>query len=135
MLSAGDNEDGTTTPKAIRRGAFSRRGHEPGRVYHTLTIQEPKTMSVRIQFDRDDLRPLVEIAVAEALDRIEEERAKSSGRLAFTEPEAAALLGVKAHVLRDCRRRGELRGAKVGSKIVYTRAELLEFLDRQKLDF
>jgi hypothetical protein len=89
-------------------------------------------MSVKIQFDREDLRPLVELAVTEALDRMEEERAKVSGRLAFTEGEAAALLGVRPYVLRDCRRRGEVQGAKVGSKIVYTRADLLEFLDRQK---
>ena len=89
-------------------------------------------MSLQIQFDEDALRPLVHLAVAEALDRMEEERAKFNGRLAFTEPEAAVLLGVKPHVLRDCRRRGELQGAKVGSKIVYTRADLLDFLDRQK---
>jgi hypothetical protein len=89
-------------------------------------------MSLRIQFDEDDLRPLVSLAVAEALERLETERAKLQGRLAFTEPEAAVLLGVKPHVLRDCRRRGELQGAKVGSKIVYTRADLLEFLERQK---
>ena len=89
-------------------------------------------MSVRIQFDREDLRPLVQLAVAEAMDHLEEERAKLHGRLAFTEPEAAVLLGVKPHVLRDCRRRGELQGAKVGSRIVYTRADLLEFLERQK---
>ncbi len=89
-------------------------------------------MSLQIQFDEDALRPLVHLAVAEALDHMEEERAKFNGRLAFTEPEAAVLLGVKPHVLRDCRRRGELQGAKVGSKIVYTRADLLDFLDRQK---
>jgi len=89
-------------------------------------------MSVRIEFDHDALRPLVHLAVAEALDRMEAERAKLNGRLAFTEPEAAVLLGVKPHVLRDCRRRGELQGAKVGSRIVYTRADLLEFLERQK---
>ena len=89
-------------------------------------------MSLQIQFDEDALRPLVHLAVAEALDRMEAERAKFNGRLAFTEPEAAVLLGVKPHVLRDCRRRGELQGAKVGSKIVYTRADLLDFLDRQK---
>ena len=89
-------------------------------------------MSLKIEFDREALRPLVQLAVAEALDRMEEERAKFKGRLAFTEPEAAVLLGVKPHVLRDCRRRGELQGAKVGSKIVYTRADLLDFLDRQK---
>ena len=89
-------------------------------------------MSMKIEFDATALRPLVHLAVAEALDRMEEERAKLSGRLALTEPEAAALLGVKPHVLRDCRRRGELAGAKVGSKIVYTRADLLDFLERQK---
>ncbi|HUT13608.1 MAG TPA: helix-turn-helix domain-containing protein [Thermoguttaceae bacterium] len=89
-------------------------------------------MSLQIQFDQDALRPLIRLAVAEALERMEVERAKFNGRLAFTEPEAAVLLGVKPHVLRDCRRRGELQGAKVGSKIVYTRADLLEFLERQK---
>lgn len=85
---------------------------------------------MRIEFDEDALRPLVKLAVAEALDRLEEERAKLQGRLAFTEPEAAALLGVKAHVLRDCRRRGEIEGTKVGSKIVYARDELKKFLER-----
>ena len=89
-------------------------------------------MSLQIQFDQDALRPLVHLAVAEALERMEAERAKFNGRLAFTEAEAAVLLGVKPHVLRDCRRRGELQGAKVGSRIVYTRADLLEFLERQK---
>jgi len=89
-------------------------------------------MSVKIEFDHDALRPLVNLAVAEALDRMEEERARFNGRLAYTEPEAAVLLGVKPHVLRDCRRRGELRGAKVGSKIVYTRSDLVAFLERQK---
>jgi len=89
-------------------------------------------MSVQIQFDQDALRPLVHLAVAEVLSRMEEERAKFNGRLAYTEPEAAVLLGVKPHVLRDCRRRGELQGAKVGSKIVYTRADLVGFLERQK---
>ena len=89
-------------------------------------------MALKLDIDVDELRPLVHLAVAEAMARMEEERARFHGRLAFTEPEAAVLLGVKPHVLRDCRRRGELDGAKVGSKIVYTRADLLEFLERQK---
>lgn len=87
---------------------------------------------MKIELNDDGLRTVVEMAVAEALDRLEEERAKLHGRLAFTEPEAAAQLGVKPCVLLDCRRRGELRGAKVGSRIVYTRDDLLEFLNRQK---
>ena len=89
-------------------------------------------MSLTLHFDRDDLRPIIEQAVAEAIEQLTEERARFSGRLAFTEPEAAALLGVKPYVLRDCRRRGELVGAKVGSKILYAHDELIRFLDRQK---
>ena len=89
-------------------------------------------MGLKIEFDSEDLRPIVHLTVAEALDHLEAERAKLHGRLSFTEPEAAALLGVKPYVLRDCRRRGELQGAKVGSKIVYTRGDLLDFLERQK---
>lgn len=89
-------------------------------------------MTFKIEFDHDALRPLVQLAVTEALHRLEVERAKLNGRLAFTEAEAAALLGVKPYVLRDCRRRGELQGARVGSKIVYTRSELVDFLERQK---
>jgi hypothetical protein len=87
---------------------------------------------MELKFDADDLRPLVRLVVSETINRLESERAKFDGRLAFTEPEAAALLGVKSYVLRDCRRRGELEGSKVGSKIVYTRPDLLEFLERQK---
>ncbi len=56
-------------------------------------------MSLKIEFDQDALRPLVHLAVAEALDHMEEERARLQGRLAFTEPEAAVLLGVKPYVL------------------------------------
>jgi hypothetical protein len=87
---------------------------------------------MELLFDADDLRPLVRLVVAEALDRLERDRAKFDGRLAFSEAEAAALLGVKPYVLRDCRRRGELERSKIGSKIMYTRADLLEFLERQK---
>jgi hypothetical protein len=36
--------------------------------------------------------------VIETINQLESERAKFDGRLVFTEPEAAALLGVKPHV-------------------------------------
>jgi len=49
-------------------------------------------------------------------------------RLAFTEPEAAALCGIRSHVLRDARRRGEVAGCLVGKRILYERAELLGWL-------
>jgi hypothetical protein len=88
---------------------------------------------MKIQFDNDDLRPLVELVVTEALDRIEADRAKTGGRLAFTEPEAAASLGVQPHALRDARLRGELVASRVGKRIVYERDELLRFLRRNRV--
>jgi hypothetical protein len=42
------------------------------------------------------------------------------------------MLGVKSHVLRDCRRRGELVGCKVGAKIVYTSEQLQAFLAKSR---
>jgi hypothetical protein len=88
-------------------------------------------MACKIEIDQAELMPIIKAAVTETIEQVAAERAKLADRLALTEPEAAALLGVKPHVLRDCRRRGELRGAKVGGRIVYTRAELVEFLERQ----
>ena len=41
-------------------------------------------MGLTIEFDRDALRPLVHLAVTEALAHMEEERAKLNGRLALT---------------------------------------------------
>jgi hypothetical protein len=87
---------------------------------------------VHIELEEAVFQSLVDTAVQRALARIGEERTRLNGRLAYTEPEAAALVGVKPYVLRDCRRRGELPGAKVGSKIVYTRSDLEAFLERQK---
>jgi hypothetical protein len=89
-------------------------------------------MGVRIELDESTFQQLFDDALQKALARIEGERARFGGRLAYPEAEAAALLGVKPYVLRDCRRRGELEGAKVGSKIIYSRADLEAFLERQK---
>jgi hypothetical protein len=50
-------------------------------------------MSSVIQFDEDELRPLIRLAVTEVLEQVESERAKFSGRLAYPEAKAAALLG------------------------------------------
>ena len=87
---------------------------------------------MKIEFDSADLVPLIQQVVAETIDRLEADRAKVDGRLAYREPEAAALVGVQPHTLRDARLRGEVRGSKVGRYIVYLRDELLEFLRRNR---
>jgi excisionase family DNA binding protein len=77
-------------------------------------------------------RPLVERTVATVLARVESERQAFSDKLAFSEAEAAALLGVRRHVLRDARLRGEIAGCRVGKSIRYERQELLRFLERRR---
>jgi hypothetical protein len=79
--------------------------------------------------DISDLRPLLVAVVNETVERIRIDEAKLNGRLGFTESEAAAAIGVAKHVLRDARLRGEVRGRKVGKSFVYSKAELLRYLE------
>ena len=88
---------------------------------------------MKITFDADDLRPLIELAVSEALEQAENDRARLNGRLAYRESEAAGLIGVQPHVLRDARLRGRINASKCGRYILYQRSELLDFLRRSRL--
>jgi len=78
------------------------------------------------------LRPFVAQTVAEVLSQLEADQAQLRDRLWFPESESAALLGLPAHRLRDCRRRGEIVGSKVGKTIGYERGELLRFLRERR---
>lgn len=84
--------------------------------------------------DISDLKPLIAAAVLAVLDHVRANEAVLGERFAYPEPEAAALIGVQRHVLRDARLRGEIIGAKVGSKIVIERGELLRFLAARRLE-
>ena len=85
-------------------------------------------MTTTIQLDPADLRPVLESVVREILGLLD----WPPGRLALTEPEAAQSIGVPRHVLRDARLSGELRGRRVGRRVVYTRLDLVAYLDRQR---
>lgn len=75
------------------------------------------------------VEPIVDRAVAATLARLQESDAKiGDGRLALSERQAAEAIGVPAHVLRDCRFRGELVGRKVGRTTCYAVEELRRFL-------
>lgn len=87
---------------------------------------------MNIDIDAKFLRPLIQAVVQETLAANAAVSAKLDGRLAFTEPEAAALLGVRSHVLRDARLRGKIEASTVGKRIVYTRQQLQDYLDRQR---
>ena len=51
-----------------------------------------------------------------------------SERIGYPEAEAAELLGIGKHVLRDARLRGEIHATKIGKRIVYSRNELMRWL-------
>ena len=83
---------------------------------------------MNFRIDESDLRPLVHLVVGEVLDQVRGEEAKLNGRLGYSEAEAAALLGVRPHVLRDCRLRGEIKARMVGKRYIYARESLIRFL-------
>jgi hypothetical protein len=78
--------------------------------------------------DIADLQPIIAAAVRSTLDQIQASESKLADRLGFSEAEAAMLLGVPRHVMRDCRLRGEISARKVGKKFIYSRTALVEFL-------
>ena len=86
---------------------------------------------MQFQFDNNELRPLIENVVEMTLAHVEANRRDS--RLAYTESEAAALLGIPRHVLRDARLRGEIRAALVGKRLLYTTQSLRQFLAEREV--
>jgi hypothetical protein len=78
--------------------------------------------------DIQELEPVIRAAVVAVLDELRANEATLGNRLAYPEAEAAALLGIPRHVLRDARLRGEIVGRTVGRKILYSRDALLKFL-------
>jgi hypothetical protein len=85
--------------------------------------------SLSLSIDAEALRPLVRVAVEEALAAVEAARSNLPDKLAFGEAEAARLLSLHQHQLRDERLRGRI-GASVGPgrKILYSREQLLAYL-------
>lgn len=89
---------------------------------------------MKIEFDQSDLAPLIRQVAAAVVEEMRTDEQRVDGRLAYREAEAAAVIGVQKHVLRDARLRGELVGSKVGKAILYGRDELLAFLRRQRIE-
>ncbi len=84
---------------------------------------------MKIELSAADLRPVIEEIAAEVVARVG--HVAKDQRLAFDEGEAARLIGVAKHVLRDCRLRGEIQAARVGKKNLYRREDLAAFLAKR----
>src|SRR5262245_60502693 len=76
------------------------------------------------------LERLVRVVVEQTLRHLDQARAVlPDGKLAYGEAEAARLLSLHPHQLRDARLRGEIKASTgPGRKILYTRADLLSYL-------
>jgi hypothetical protein len=96
----------------------------------------PSLGSVLVQLTVDQLRPLVEAVVGETIRQLEADRQHlNGGVLAYSEAEAAKLLGLEEHQLRDERRRGRIRASQiVGRRIRYQRGDLLAYLAERRVN-
>jgi hypothetical protein len=82
-----------------------------------------------LQLDTEVLEPVIRKIVAEVLAATEEKNARLGDRLAYSEQEAARLLGLNPHQLRDERLRGRIAASTiVGRRVRYTRDDLLQYL-------
>ena len=70
---------------------------------------------------RDEIRSVVVETIAEIQ--------QNSYRIGYPEAEAAAVMGIPRHRLRDARLRGEISARKVGKGYVYSRESLVRFLE------
>jgi len=118
-----------------REQAPNGRASTPVRIPEILPNREESRLdmlnhrsSMKLEIDPDALRPVIEMVVQKVLAETAPLAGTVGSRLGYTEAEAAALLGVERHVLRDARQRGELEASKVGRRIIYTPNQLREYL-------
>jgi hypothetical protein len=91
--------------------------------------------ALSLTLDPAALKPLIAAVVAEVLAALEADRNRLDDRLAYSEAEAARLLGLHVHQLRDERLRSRIGASKiVGGRIAYTRDDLLNYLMRTRLE-
>lgn len=83
----------------------------------------------QFNFDREELLPLVQEVVHEVLAQIDATNPIFEGRLAFDEPEAAALLKLNPWQLRDLRLADNIGCSRVvGRRVRYSVEDLRTYL-------
>jgi len=89
----------------------------------------PTDSPVALTLNHDALRPLIAEVVEQTLVRLDATRAALPDRLAFSEPEAARLIGLNSHQLRDERLRGRIAASQiVGKRVRYLREDLVAYM-------
>lgn len=86
-----------------------------------------------LNIDPEELRPLVREIIELVLSEGEHLKQLLNGKLAITEPDAAALLGLNPWQLRDLRLAGKITHSRiVGGRIRYTHEDLTGYLCRSR---
>ena len=96
-----------------------------------------KDPALTLHIDPEVLTPIVQRVVTETLSQLEAVRQQipDIGRLAYTEEEAARMLGLASHQLRDERLRGRIgASAIVGRRIRYTPEDLRAYLASRRVN-
>ncbi len=89
----------------------------------------PAEAPFALSIPTEALTPLIAAVVEQTLARLESARSAVGERIAFSEPEAAPLIGLNPHQLRDQRRRGKIAAsAIVGKRVRYMREDLVNYL-------
>ena len=90
---------------------------------------------MNLEIPESDLQSLVEVVVRQTIEQLRSgDLLAGESRLAVLETEAASMIGVKAHSLRDARLRGEITATKIGGRIGYEITELRAYLARNRLE-
>lgn len=87
---------------------------------------------MRLELDHADLKPLIRAVLVEVLAELDMRGLQKGDDAAIPEARAAEMLGVARHQLRDARRRGEITCSRIGKKVVYTKSELTQYLNRTR---
>jgi hypothetical protein len=95
----------------------------------------PPNPALNLSIDPTALKPIIAATVRATLEAVEQDQQKVGDRLAYSEQEAARLLGLQVHQLRDERLRGRIKASQVvGRRIRYTRQDLLDYLATNRLN-
>jgi hypothetical protein len=90
---------------------------------------------MQVMIDPAELAPIIAATVSATLAQIQADNAQLGDRLAIPEPEAARLLSMEPHQLRDERRRGRIAASVVvGKRIRYARQDLLEYMAKRRVE-
>ena len=90
---------------------------------------------MKLDIDPDELRPVIEAVVTATIAKLEVQREVLNDKLAYSEYEAAQLIGLTERQLADERRRGRIKASSiVGRRIRYLKSDLIGYLLSRRCD-